>query len=79
MICRQPYNCHVTGDHWKIIRKLSNIRFEGLYQPPDKRGFSSTLKIKQIEERTYKVYFSSTQTLLVSNLKKGPFKSPEGM
>jgi hypothetical protein len=30
MICCQSHNCHVTGDHLKIIRKLSNIRFDSL-------------------------------------------------
>jgi hypothetical protein len=69
-VCRQSRNCHLTGDHWKIIRKLSNVGFGGLNQSPDKRGISPTLKIKQTEETIYKVYFSSAQTLPVSNVKK---------
>jgi len=79
MICRQSYNSHVTGDHWMTIRKLSNVRFDGLYQSPDQLGVSPTLK-RKIEERNYKVYFSSAQTLSVPNVKKrSPYETHEGI
>jgi hypothetical protein len=49
----QSQTFNVTGDLRKVIRK-----FDSRYQSPDKRGVSPTLKIKRIDKRTYKVYFS---------------------
>lgn len=74
IICHQSHNCNVTVYHWKIVRKLSNIRFDDTYQSPENRGISPTLKIN-----LRSLLFFSTDYICIKCKQKLSYESHEDM